>query len=235
MEKTAANLTASNDAILEEEIFPRWLRIGFWICTVIAVAVVIRRVVALASPSKSAPPQMAALDAIFASYAALTLAHVLFAMAFVLLAPFALSRRFGGRPGVERAFLVLGLVVGATAYGMSIYSAVGGWIERSAVLLFDTIFLFSFLRAYWYGSRNEPLLKRRWLIRSVAVLLGIATTRPVMGVFFATAPLTHLTLHQFFDIAFWIGFSINTLIIELWLRSLDSRLQTKRMATAPAR
>jgi len=181
MKETNPKLASPNDTTLEEETFPRWLRVGFWVCVVIALAVAIRRVAALASPSKSAPPQMAALDAVFASYAALTLTHVLFAMAFVLLAPFALSRRFGGRRGVERAFLVLGLAVGATAYGMSIYSAVGGWIERSAVLLFDTIFLFSFLRAYWYGSRNEPLLKRRWLIRSVAVLLGIATTRPVMG------------------------------------------------------
>ena len=234
MTEVDPKLVSQNDTALEEGTFPSWLRVGFWVCVVIAVAVAVRRVVALASPSQSAPPQMAALNTIFASHAALTLAHVLFALAFVLLAPFALSRRFGGRKGVERAFLVLGLVVGATAYGMSISTAVGGWIERCAVLLFDTIFLFSLLRAYWYGSRNEPLLKRRWLIRSVAVLLGIATTRPVMGVFFATAQLTHLTPHQFFGIAFWIGFSINTLIIELWLRSLDSRLRTNPTRLQPS-
>jgi len=70
------------------------------------------------------------------------------------------SRRFGAGLVSNVRFLVLGLVVGATAYGMSIYSAVGGWIERSAVLLFDHDLSFSFLRAYWYGSRNEPLLKR---------------------------------------------------------------------------
>jgi hypothetical protein len=40
-----------------------------------------------------------------------------------------------------------------------------------------------------------------------------------MGVFFATAPLTHLTPRQFFGIAFWIGFSLNTLVMELWLHS----------------
>jgi hypothetical protein len=56
-------------------------------------------------------------------------------------------------------------------------------------------------------------------LRAIVVLLGIATTRPVMGVFFATSPLTHLTPHQFFGIAFWIGFSINTLAFELWIRS----------------
>lgn len=54
---------------------------------------------------------------------------------------------------------------------------------------------------------------------AIAVLLGIATTRPVMGIFFATSSLTHLKPQDFFGYAFWIGFSINTVIVELWLRS----------------
>ena len=46
--------------------FPLALKIGFWFCIVIAVAVVIRRVVALSTPpSTSAPPQLAGLDAWF--------------------------------------------------------------------------------------------------------------------------------------------------------------------------
>jgi hypothetical protein len=40
-----------------------------------------------------------------------------------------------------------------------------------------------------------------------------------MAVFFATSPLTHLGPHQFFGIAFWIGFSINVTVIELCLHS----------------
>ena len=59
----------------------------------------------------------------------------------------------------------------------------------------------------------------RWIARAIAILLGIATTRPVMGVFFATSRLTHLEPRQFFGIAFWAGFSINTIIVELWLHS----------------
>ena len=93
-----------------------------------------------------------------------------------------------------------------------------GWVERSAVLLFNTLFLFSLLRAYLYMKRGELLLKRQWLIRAIAILLGIAVTRPVMGVFFATSPLTHLQPQQFFGVAFWIGFSTSTLLGEVWLR-----------------
>ena len=73
--------------------FPLWMRIGFWICIVIAIAVVLRRVLALAYPPRSAPPQMAALDKVFASHDALTLAHILPALAFVIITPFLYMRR----------------------------------------------------------------------------------------------------------------------------------------------
>src|SRR5580698_6473896 len=194
----------------------RWLRIGFWACIVIAIAVVIRRTVALAHPPQSAPPQLAILDAAFASRATLTLAHIIPALAFVVLAPFVYLRRFACAVWPERCLFFLGTVVGATAYAMSVYS-VGGWVERSAVLFFNSLFLFSLARAYGFMRRGETVEKMQWILRAVGILLGIATTRPVMAVFFATARLTHLEPNQFFGIAFWIGFSINTIVIELWL------------------
>jgi Predicted membrane protein (DUF2306) len=196
---------------------PLWLRVGFWACIAISVAAVVRRVFALAYPPHSAPAQLAALDKVFASHATLTLAHILPALAFVLIAPFFVVRKSHETAWPEHVLFPLGLVVGITAYAMSSYS-VGGWVERSAVLLFNTLFLFSLFRAYLYMKRGELLLKRRWLIRAIAILLGIAVTRPVMGVFFATSSLTHLQPEQFFGIAFWIGFSTSTLVGEVWLR-----------------
>ena len=200
---------------------PLWLRVGFSACVVIAVGAVIRRVFALAHPPQSAPPQMGVLDRTFASHAVLTLAHILPALAFVLVTPFFVFSKSNKSAWAERLLFPLGLVVGITAYAMSAYS-VGGWVERSAVLLFNTLFLFSILRAYLYMKRRESLLKRRWLIRAIAILLGIAVTRPVMGTFFATSRFTGLQPQQFFGIAFWSGFSTSTLIGELWLRRRES-------------
>jgi Predicted membrane protein (DUF2306) len=207
---------------------PLWLTAGFWISIVISVAVVLRRLIAIAHPSQTAPPQMVALDAVFASHAALTLAHIVPAMVFVLLTPFVFLRRTGGA-WAERLLFPIGTVVGVTAYAMSTY-AVGGWVERSAVVFFNSLFLFSLARAYGYRRSGEDQLKRRWMIRAVGILLGIATTRPVMGIFFATSQLTHLELKQFFGLAFWIGFSINTIAVELWLSSRERQSQTERMA-----
>lgn len=207
-------------ASAEGQLLPRWLRVGFWACIVIAVAVVVRRVYALASPPRSAPPQLAALDAYFASHAALTLAHILPALIFVGLAPFVVFRSSAEPAWPERILFPLGGVVGITAYAMSVH-AVGGWVERSAVLFFNTLFLFSLLRAYLHMRRGDAYQQHRWMLRAIVILLGIATTRPVMGVFFATSRLTHLEPRQFFGWAFWIGFSINTLVVEWWLRSRE--------------
>jgi hypothetical protein len=220
----ASDNTGQNIAL----VFPLWFRVGVWACIVIAVAAVIRRVFALFYPPHSAPPQLAGLDRVFASHAALTLAHILPAFAFVLVAPFFVFRQSIATEWPEHLLFPLGLAVGITAYAMSTYS-VGGWVERSAVLLFNTLFLLALLRAYLYRIHGELLLKRAWLMRAIAVLLGIAVTRPVMGVFFATSPLTHLQPRQFFGIAFWIGFSISTLLGEFWLRRsplLKSRAQS---------
>jgi hypothetical protein len=206
--------TGNRSTLPDEPSFPFWLRIGFWICIVIAVTVVLRRVIALAYPPRSAPPQLAALDEVFASHATLTLAHILPALAFVVIVPFVYIRR--NTQWTEKVLFPLGLTVGITAYAMSAY-AVGGWVERSAVLFFNSLFLFSLV--YAWRERGDQQLKMQWLTRAIAVLLGIATTRPVMGIFFATSRLTHLEPKQFFGIAFWIGFSINTVIVELWLRS----------------
>jgi len=206
---------------------PLWLVTGFWVSIAISVAVVVRRLVAIAHPSLSAPVQIATLDATFASHAALTVAHIVPAMAFVLLTPFVFLRR-AGTAWAERLLFPLGAVVGVTAYAMSAYS-VGGWVERSAVFFFNTLFLFSLARAYGYMRGGRHSLKRRWMTRAVGILLGIATTRPVMGIFFASSQWTHLEPRQFFGIAFWIGFSINTIAVELWLHS-RRQSQTESMA-----
>ena len=188
---------------------------GLWISVLIAVGVVLRRLYAFANPNPAGPPQLVRLDRAFDGHRALTVAHILPALAFVLLAPLVLLRKDAA--WMKPILLAIGTVVGVTAYAMSSF-AVGGHVEQAAVLLFNSLFLYWLWRAYLEGGRTEGEAARRSWIRSVAVLLGIATTRPVMGVFFATSRLTGLEPEQFFGPAFWIGFSVNTLAVEWWLR-----------------
>ena len=194
--------------------------LAFWASVAISIAVVVRRLIALLHPSGGGPPQTAALDAAFASHEALTLAHIIPAGVFVISAAVVLLHR-PGNEWLERLFFLFGAITGVTAYAMDRFAS-GGWIERSAVLVFNTWFLFSLGRAFLLRVRGDAAMQRIWMTRAVGILLGIATTRPVMGIFFATSSLTHLGPNQFFGIAFWIGFSINSIAVELWLRSRDA-------------
>jgi hypothetical protein len=205
--------------------YPRGLRVWFWICVVIALGVVARRLKELIAPSAANPRSpMAELEASFSSHAALTAAHIVPAAVFVLCSIVVLSRWMSAR-WLKWLFFVSGWITGLTAYAMS-YNAFGGWIERSAVMVFDTWFLYSLTRAFWlFVQAGSADAQKRWSIRAVGVLLGIATTRPVMGVFFATARLTHLVPREFFGMAFWVGFLINTAITEVWLRTSGRRLR----------
>jgi hypothetical protein len=198
-----------------------WTRPVLYILCFIAAAAALRRIVALLIVSASSRAgQYADLDAAFAARKALTLAHIIPALAFVLLLPLWFSVRMRTNEPAHRRLtsllFALGFIVGITAIPL-VANPVGGATELSAIIVFDSLFLFSFARAFHLFLKHEPRY-REWMLRAIAVLLGIATTRPVMGVFFATARLTHLQPRQFFGIAFWIGFGITYLAGEWYLR-----------------
>jgi hypothetical protein len=190
---------------------------------VIALAAATRRIVALAtSPSATPIPAMASLDAHFATHSTLTLIHIIPAAIFILLLPAWFSRRLTNNPPIHRrityGLFLTGAITGLTAILLA-KNPVGGINESAASLLFDSLFLFSLARAAWLFHRGNLPLHRNWMIRAIAVLLGIATTRPVMGIFFATQRLTHLQPEQFFGTAFWIGFTTTYIAGEAYLRT----------------
>jgi hypothetical protein len=189
----------------------------------IGAAAALRRIAVLLLPhAPSRAPQLGDLDAAFAARSTLTLLHIVPALFFVVLLPWWFSMRLRQNPRAHRRLswilFILGAVVGLTALPL-ITRPVGGTTEVAAILLFDSIFLFSLARAWLLFLRGEAARYREWMMRAISVLLGIATTRPVMGVFFATARLTHLEPHQFFGIAFWIGFTVTYLAGETYLHN----------------
>jgi Predicted membrane protein (DUF2306) len=206
-----------------------WTRPVLYILCFIAAAAALRRIVALLIVSiSSRVGQYADLDAAFAARKALTLAHIIPALAFVLLLPLWFSTSMRTNEPTHRRLtwllFALGFIVGITAIPL-VANPVGGVTELSAIIVFDSLFLFSFARAFQLFLKHK-LHYREWMLRAIAVLLGIATTRPVMGVFFATARLTHLEPRQFFGIAFWIGFGVTYLAGEWYLRTHRPELQT---------
>jgi len=188
----------------------------------IGAAAALRRIVALQSAPAMGASVGAGLDRDFAARAGLTLLHIVPSLLFVLLVPLQfVSRLRRSYPRVHRwtgrLVMGLGLVLGISALRLSAHP-VGGIVEASATTLFGCCFLFC-LAAAWVHIRNGRMqLHREWALRMVAIALGVATTRPIMAVFFATSRLTGLKPEQFFGPAMWLGFVSTYLAGEMWIR-----------------
>ena len=197
-----------------------------WFCVIfliiIGVAAVTRRSLVLLWPSRFSGGDVnpaAALDLGFARHAVLTFVHILPGSLFLVLAPFQFSRTFRQKHlrfhrWSGRVLLLCGLIIGISALIMSFKMNIGGPNETAATTLFAIVFLICITKAYLLIRRKDVARHREWMIRAYGVGLGVATTRPVVGMFFA---FRRLTPHEFFGIAFWLGFTITLLAAEAWI------------------
>jgi uncharacterized membrane protein len=210
-----------------------WTAVIFLV--VIGIAAVTRRALVLLWPvpfsgGKNSPA--AGLDAGFARHMALTLVHILPAGLFLALAPLQFMpsirqkhlqfHRWSGR-----VLVVCGLIIGISALIMSYTMNIGGPNETTATTLFAIVFLICLIKAYLHIRRKEVERHREWMIRAFGVGLGVATTRPIVGMFFA---FRRLTPHEFFGIAFWLGFTITFLAAEAWVEYTRNQTATVSVA-----
>lgn len=207
----------------------------FWIALVIlcviGAAAVTRRLVALGTAPVAGSSELTIMDAHFAVKARLILLHIVPSLLFVILVPlqFVSSLRLR-HPQLHlwmgRVTMRLGVVIGISALWLGAHP-VGGVAEATATIFFGCFFLFSLGKAWWHIRNGWVELHREWATRMVAIALGVATTRPIMGIFFATRRLTGLTPHQFFGPAMWLGFVSTYLAGEAWINYRRSRTAGK--------
>jgi uncharacterized membrane protein len=203
----------------------RLLWTGIIFLALIGVASVARRAGFLAGVlatghSSSTNP----VDSGFASHPLLTLVHILPGLLFMILGPLQFVKGLRQRrPALHRwtgrIFLVCSLIIGVSALIMGFTMPIGGINETAAITIFALLFLFCLTKAFLYIRRRQTGLHREWMIRAFAIGLAVATIRPIMGIFFATSRLTHLGPHEFFGIAFWIGFTLQTMAAEVYIRT----------------
>jgi uncharacterized membrane protein len=209
----------------------------------IGSAVAVRRMVHLVPivvggyhpPAVSSNPVAArfgALDDLFAHYPILTLVHIVPGLLFMLLGPLQFSSTIRARHLRwhrinGRIFIICGVVIGISALVMSLgMPAIGGFNQAAATTLFATFFLFALCKAFWYIRRREVTQHREWMIRAFSVGLAVATIRPIIGMFFATSRFSGLTPHEFFGIAFWIGFVLHLIAAEAWIHATTPQQET---------
>lgn len=164
------------------------------------------------------------LDAHFENIRGLTFTHILPGMLFMILGPLqfvpslrARHPRFHRWSG--RVFLAASAVIGVSGLIMASGDTIGGLDEKAAIFLFGPFFFIALGKALWHILHGEFAQHREWMIRGYAIGLAVATIRPIMGVFFATAVMQGHTPHprEFFGTAFWIGFTLQMIAAEIWI------------------
>ena len=162
-----------------------------------------------------------ALERWFAAHASLTWAHIIPGSVFLGLAPLqfvpglrdnhlALHRWSG------RLLLLTAIPTGLTGMLLQLRSPYGGPLALSAILLAAGLFLGAAGLAYQAIRRRDTERHREWMIRMLAVGLGVATVRLV------AAPLILVTGQrplELMGVAFWLGFALPVAGGEWWIRA----------------
>lgn len=213
----------------------RVLWIGVILLAFIGLAMGMRRTIVLLEPgSLSARNGPAAeLDGHFAKQRALTLLHILPGMLFMVLGPLQFVRGLRAKhPAIHRwsgrVFLAASAVIGVTGLTMVLRDSIGGLDEKTAIVIFGSFFLIAMGKALWHALHREFARHREWMIRGFAIGLAVATIRPIMGGFFAAAVMRGHTPEpkEFFGTAFWIGFTLQAIAAEIWIRYTRERAPT---------
>lgn len=166
----------------------------------------------------------------FTQHPLLTLLHILPGLLFIVLGLLQFSKRLRiQRPRLHRwngrLVLLLGIIIGVSGILMGFKMAISGISEIAAATFYGILFLFALLQAYRSIRQKNISQHREWMIRAFAIGLAVTTTRPIVGIFFATGPLTGLTPKDFFGTALWIGFTLHLIGAEWWINRTRQQIQ----------
>jgi hypothetical protein len=175
-----------------------------------------------------------AVEQWFAAHASLTWAHIIPGSIFLGLAPLQFVRGLRQNHPVlhrwsGRVLLLAALPTGLTGILLQVRSPYGGALALSGILVAGSLFLGAAVLAYQAIRRGDRERHREWMIRMLAVGLGVGTVRLI------AAPLVILTGQrplELIGVAFWLGFALPGAAGEWWIRSTHSLPNAARIETA---
>lgn len=161
------------------------------------------------------------LDRWFASHAVLTWIHIaagtlVLGLALFQFVPRLRRRHVSVHRWTGRLVLLAAVPTAISGVILQARSPYGGILAASAIFLAGALFLNALLRAYRAIRRRDVVHHREWMIRLLAVGLGVGTVRLV------AIPLILLTARrplELVGVAFWLGFALPVLAGEFWIRA----------------
>ncbi|MBT8115805.1 MAG: DUF2306 domain-containing protein [Arenicella sp.] len=146
--------------------------------------------------------------------------HMLFGMAFILLAPFQFNVKLRARKPQLHRWMGRCLVFVAFAAGtfgivsIALLPVFGGLASSTASWFFGGFFMISLVLALLRARQKNFAAHREWMIRTFAVALGVGTQRLVLAYFQISGTAS---FYEGFGPGLWIGFSVNLLVAEIWI------------------
>lgn len=195
-----------------------WTILGLLIMTVLVFAG-IRLSLDVPNVVNGVTPSPDSFELRYAENPLLFYAHILPGIAFMVIAPFQVAKRFrSGRIArhrrLGRVALGAGLVTGVFALLVGTLLPFGGVAEGSATVVFGVYFLVSLILAYQAVRAGQITEHRRWMIRAFAVGMAVGTIRILVGI---SEGFGILSFRDAFGVAFWIAFVIHAIAAEIWL------------------
>jgi uncharacterized membrane protein len=168
-------------------------------------------------------------DVRYLHHAGMTLAHVIPALVFAILAPLQFvasirSRRPGWHRWAGRTLVTLGTIVGISGLGLGLTTALeyGGASEAAPIAVFAPLFLFSLYKGVTHIRRGQVASHREWMIRAFSIAASAGTVR-LTSFFFAVSPAVRHAPSRFIGVVFWTGFVISLCVAELWIQYTRTR------------
>jgi hypothetical protein len=204
-------------------------RRGLWsvlilLSVIVLVSFAIRLLVDLPNIVSGNVPGPDAFEHRYALHPVVAYLHIVPAVVFLLGAPFQLSRRF--RAGhlrwhrlMGRILVPVGLVAGVMSVVVGVWFPYGGAIEATAAVVFGAYFTTALVKAFLAVRAGDITQHRRWMLRAVAVAVGVGTVRIWRGIFegIGLLAIQDNAGTYWFGVAFWLAFVLHALAAEVSL------------------
>lgn len=154
--------------------------------------------------------------------------HVVLGTIYMALAPFQFVRRIRSRHleahrRIGRGLVAIGLVVGATAFFISLAIPFSGNAERIIVGFFALAFLFSLVQGAIHVRARRIALHREWMMRAFAIGLAISTMRLIfVPLLVWVGEPTQEEAATLSIVAFTLAFVLHSAFAEWWIQRTRS-------------
>ena len=180
---------------------------------------------------------VARFDRRFALHPVATAIHIVSGGMFLVLVPLQLSRRFRTRHRalhrvIGRVALGAGCAMVLTAIYFGLLMPFAGTAEAITMALVSTWYVFATVRAVLAIRNGDVDRHREWMLRAIAVPLGVSVIR-IAGLVLELALVERgLGPELMFQLAIWSGWLSSIGAMEVWIRSASNPATP---ATVPSR